>query len=198
MKEQESLSCTEQSIHFCFTGMDALTLKTCIFGLPPRVFGSLTEYIIEQTQRLSARQSQFHDLFENFLELRVEVKFSRVQRQIPKLDTKNILQSIHDIVNAERAVSFDERGSTPFDCNIQQVKKAEFDILVYGLFFDDKIIIFQIPSSSIDKSIGYSDKQHKGNQGEGQFHITEKNIDFHLQHFRIGAMDYEELLKILK
>ena len=36
-----------------------------------------------------------------------------------------------------------------FDCNIQQVKRLEFDVLYYGLFFADRIAIFKMHSSEI-------------------------------------------------
>ncbi len=36
-----------------------------------------------------------------------------------------------------------------FNCNIQQVKRLEFDVLCYGLFFADRIAIFKMHSNEI-------------------------------------------------
>lgn len=44
---------------------------------------------------------------------------------------------------------------------------------------------------------GYSDKQHKGNVGEGQFHINQINFEYHIQNFLYRELSYEELYKIL-
>ena len=67
--------------------------------------------------------------------------------------------------------------------------------MYYVLFFSDIIEFFMINSDKIieDKAIGYSDKQHRGNEGEGQFHINEKNYLHHKEHYFIQQMNYEEL-----
>lgn len=46
--------------------------------------------------------------------------------------------------------------------------------------------------------LGYSDKQHKGNVGEGQFHINSTNIGYHLIHHFIKAHTYNEFISVLK
>ena len=85
-----------------------------------------------------------------------------------------------------------------FDCNIQQVKRTEFDVLYYGLFFADCVQIFRIDSSQIGLGIGYSDKQHKGNVGEGQFHIHERSLVVHLAKYHYQRLSYSELLLMLQ
>ncbi len=45
--------------------------------------------------------------------------------------------------------------------------------------------------------IGYSNKQHKGNVGEGQFHITEKSIQIHLTKYFHKTLTYDELYQLL-
>ena len=84
-----------------------------------------------------------------------------------------------------------------FDCNIQQVKRLEFDVLYYGLFFADRIAIFKMHSSEILSCFGYSDKQHKGNEGEGQFHLNRSSIDYHMQNNFVQWLTYEELYNLL-
>ena len=84
-----------------------------------------------------------------------------------------------------------------FDCNIQQVKRLEFDVLYYGLFFADRIAIFKMHSNEILSCFGYSDKQHKGNEGEGQFHLNRSSIDYHMQNHFVQWLTYEELYNLL-
>jgi hypothetical protein len=66
------------------------------------------------------------------------------------------------------------------------------------MFFDDCIKIFYIEPQDIDASIGYGDKQHKGNVGEGQFHITEKTLQTHLDRHLVKTLSYSELLLLLQ
>lgn len=43
-----------------------------------------------------------------------------------------------------------------------------------------------------------STKQHRGNEGEGQFHITNRNIDWHLNSkYFCGWLSYKDLNKLL-
>lgn len=44
----------------------------------------------------------------------------------------------------------------------------------------------------------YSDKQHRGNSGEGQFHITNKNLAYHLQENFVAAYNYTDFKRVLK
>lgn len=89
-----------------------------------------------------------------------------------------------------------------FDCNIQQVRRAEFDVLYYGLFFSDCVKIFRIERQDINENskggrIFYSDLQHKGNIGEGQFHVNSKTLQVHLDHYLYRTLSYDELYKLL-
>lgn len=89
-------------------------------------------------------------------------------------------------------------GRYSFDCNIQQVKRKEFDLLYYGLFFADKIEVYKMTSKEVLDCPGYSDKQHRGNEGEGQFHLNESNIEYHRNHFLERVLTYAELYNLLE
>ena len=43
---------------------------------------------------------------------------------------------------------------------------------------------------------GYSDKQHRGNKGEGQFHINNDNIKYHRENNLERKLTYEELYEL--
>jgi hypothetical protein len=172
-------------------------LKNAIFLLHTRRFGTVAEHMVKRIQGLEKGKNIFHDLYDQDKSQRVEVKFSTVRATLPPIDEDDIVASLEAEVNTVREISFSSWQDKKFTCNIQQIKKSEFEILYYGLFFDDCIQIFRIESDQIGEDIGYSDKQHKGNTGEGQFHITEKTLHCHLAKFRHRQLSYEDLLSLL-
>lgn len=59
-------------------------------------------------------------------------------------------------------------------------------------------MIFKLTPPDLKKLKYASDKQHKGNVGEGQFHLNEKTYEFHLQNFFERKITYEELVELLQ
>lgn len=178
--------------------MDGTTLRDGIFALRTRRLGTVGEVLIKRMAKLGKAQSQFHDLYDGVLNHRVEVKFSVVQRKanIPVTE-KTVLQAIEGATSERRMVNFTDWKSTEFDCNIQQVKRREFEMLYYGLFFADCVIIFRIATDDIGSQIQYSDFQHKGNIDEGQFHINRRTFQYHLDHYAYRTFQYDFLLSLL-
>ena len=82
---------------------------------------------------------------------------------------------------------------------MQQIKTNLFSTLWYSLFFEDKVLLFKIKNDVIreDSNIHYSDKQHRKNEGEGQFHITNKNIQYHVDNYLVKILTYEEVYEKL-
>jgi hypothetical protein len=162
--------------------MDGEKLREGIFALRTRRVGSVAECMIMRLLNYSKGRSLFHDLYDDKLNHRIEVKFSIVQKKAETTVTiDTVLRCIEEAVAENRSVAFSEWKGHKFDCNIQQVKRAEFDVLYYGLFFWDCIKIFRIECREIRENskggrIYYSDLQHKGNIGEGQFHIKTENL----------------------
>ena len=72
------------------------------------------------------------------------------------------------------------------------------DYLFYGLFFLDGIEIYGIESTKIDTIPGYSNKQHDGNIGEGQFHLNNNSIDFHRKKYIQMELNYDQLFELLQ
>lgn len=178
--------------------MDGDTLREGIFCLNTRRFGTVAELIIKRLVRLGKGRSLFHDLYDDVAQKRVEVKFSRVlQRADIPISEETLLQGIAAASSEQRMIAFAEWREYRFDCNIQQVKRAEFDVLYYGLFFSDCVLIFHITSDQIGPQIYYSDRQHKGNIGEGQFHINQDTLQVHLDNYLYRKLAYDELLDLL-
>ncbi|AHF08703.1 hypothetical protein [Desulfitobacterium metallireducens] len=168
-----------------------------IFALRTRRFGTVAELMIQHLINASKGKNQFHDLYDEAEGKRIEVKFSTVMKaNDAKINDKNIIEQCAKATLAKRAMRTDEIKENDFDCNIQQVKRKEFDLLYYGLFFADKIAIFKIDSSDILNCFGYSDFQHKGNEGEGQFHLNPLSIDYHLNNHFVEWLSYEDLYNL--
>ena len=172
-------------------------LRDGIFALRTRRFGTVAELMIRYLINVSKGRNQFHDLYDEAEGKRIEVKFSTVMKaNEAKITDKNLIEQCAKATVAKRAMRSDEIKKYDFDCNIQQIKRKEFDILYYGLFFADRIAIFMIDSSKIMNCFGYSDFQHKGNEGEGQFHLNPQSIDYHFDNHFVQWMSYEDLYSL--
>lgn len=179
--------------------MNAEMLKEGIFNLNTRRFGTVAEVMIRRLCKLGRSKNQFHDLYDDMANHRVEVKFSTVRKKNNRTITEDsVLKCIGDELSSNRQVIFDKWADFEFDCNIQQVKRDQFEVLYYGLFFSDKVAIFRIGSNQIGSQIYYSDKQHKGNEGEGQFHLNEKTLQIHLDNYLYKILTYDELYQLLE
>ena len=186
--------------------MDSRKLKDTIFALKTRRFGTFAEIMAKKLHEkvLSFPEGSVdfssklnYDLYDTEVNRRIECKFSRVQKKATIAITEaTLLEALQS--NADRNVNWEDRATTSWDCNIQQIKKKEFDSLMYGLFFNDIILFFTCCSEEIGETFsGYSNKQHRGNEGEGQFHITNKNLQEHIDWHLIKKITYEELLSWL-
>ena len=91
-------------------------------------------------------------------------------------------------VKASRAVDFNSieplyvkalssDSGKPFDMNFQQTKPSCCDVFVWIGVWRDKIRYWVLTSDEVASSTYFSDRQHRGNVGEGQLHLTRENID---------------------
>lgn len=171
-----------------------------IFSLKTRRFGKIAELMIKKMFDFNDSDSLAYDLSSNDNK-KIEVKFSTVLKSCnSNITEENLISSVVSCNLENRMLTFEKAKNTTFDCNIQQVKIKEFDILYYGCFFQDKIMICKIEASQIatDPQIFYSDHQHRGNVGEGQFHINNGTLNNHLEKYLVEFMKYEELYNLFK
>lgn len=170
-----------------------------IFALRTRRFGTVAEIMIKKIYNLEESGSLAFDKRDANSNQRIEVKFSTVMKENDDtIREDNVIEQCKKANLANRAMKSSDIGKYSFDCNIQQVKRNEFDVLYYGLFFADQVEIFMMKSDKVLECPGYSDKQHRGNEGEGQFHLNESNIEFHRQNYLQKTLTYIELYKLLK
>jgi hypothetical protein len=63
-----------------------------------------------------------------------------------------------------------------FEMNFQQTKPKHFDVIVWIGVWLDRIRYWVLAAKEVESHRRFSDKQHRGNVGEGQLHVTDKNI----------------------
>lgn len=176
--------------------MDIQEFKEGIFSLRTRRFGTVAEYMIKALVSVEMSGTLAYDLTDSDMN-RIEVKFSTVMKKSRSTITEqNVIQQILDSTVEHRMMDSHDIYTSKFDCNIQQVKTAEFDVLYYGLFFQDRIAIFKVDSHDVFSLPNYSNKQHRGNEGEGQFHLNDKTIQYHLENQFYRWVSYEELYEL--
>jgi hypothetical protein len=171
-----------------------------IFALHTRRFGTVAEVLVKIMANANWGKSISHDLYDEKNLKRIEVKFSRALRKnISTIKETNILEQIVSADDKIRMFASTEWEEYQFDCNIQQIKRKEFEVLYYGIFFSNVVQIFKIRSSDIgrDKELQYSDKQHSGNVGEGQFHLNKKTYVHHKKKYFKKELTYEQILDLL-
>lgn len=179
--------------------IDPEAFRQGLFALRTRRFGKVAELLVERLIGAAGPRNQFHDLYDDIQNHRVEVKFSTAsEKHVAPISTKNLFTSVAE-AREDRAIAFSDWRSHEFDCNIQQVKPSEFDVLYYGIFFRDSIVIFRLEARDLatDKAIHFSDKQHKGNRGEGQFHLNARSLEHHLAAYHYATMNYAEFIALL-
>jgi hypothetical protein len=150
-----------------------------LYELSPRKFGEVWghEYLRQHVPNLTGSLSQEYD----FLlppDIRIEVKASRAT------DAKS--------KGAFTAKSLLSNSKAPFVMNFQQLKPRCCDVFVWVAVWRDIIKHWVIPSCEVERI--YSDKQHRGNIGEGQFHVKNKNIHL-LDKYMTEAENIEEAIK---
>lgn len=174
-----------------------IEFRNGIFSLHTRRFGTVAEIMIKRLYGLEESGTLAFDKKEKTSNKRIEIKFSTVLKENEKkISEDNVIDQCLKANLSNRAMSSADIKDYSFDCNIQQVKRKEFDILYYGLFFNDIIEIYQISSDEIIKCPKYSDKQHRGNKGEGQFHLNKSTIDWHRKNCLKKTLTYDELYKL--
>lgn len=172
-----------------------MLLKENLKQMAPRPFGEkFGEWLISKIEpSLQERQDTSHDAILN--DKKCEIKISRAL-----LKSSSKLSFTEKLLSDNLRKFVKSNSLDTFDCNIQQVKPNCFDVIIYGVFFDDIIYLFKTDSDTIknDKKIGYIDKQHRGNVGEGQFHIKRNNLQYHIDNFLYKKLKWDELMNIIQ
>ena len=133
-----------------------------LFELGPTALGTTwaEKHLRELIPVLKKATSGKHDLLLDAI--RVEVKTSRaVDEESDKpLVQKTLLSD----------------SSRPFLMNFQQTKTKHFDVIVWIGVWLDTIRYWVLAATEVKNHRRFSSKQHRGNKGEGQLHVTHQNI----------------------
>lgn len=105
-------------------------LRDGIFALRTRRFGTVAEIMIKKLYHFEESVSLAFDKKDIKTNKRIEVKFSTVMKENDdKIRDDNVIEQCLKANLANRAMSSEEITDYNFDCNIQQVKRKEFDVL---------------------------------------------------------------------
>ena len=165
-------------------------------NLAPRTFGETLgeKFVINNFNELTEKVKGDGKHFDawSYKSVKAEIKLSRAKVQVQGDVVAKVMSPL-----SNEYVNFDSEED--FLCNFQQVKPAEFGVIHYGIFFNDVIMLFKATSIQIenDAKIYYTDKQHKGNVGEGQFAITRRHIQHHLDNYLTEVMSWEKFVEII-
>jgi type I restriction/modification enzyme len=91
-----------------------------------------------------------------------------------------------------KALSSDSKSG--FDMNFQQMKPDCCDVFVWIAVWRDVIRYWVLSSDEVKTNKYYSGGQHRGNKGEGQLRLTEKNIK-EFDPYIVGCRDILEKIK---
>ncbi|MBE7019498.1 MAG: hypothetical protein E7413_06455 [Ruminococcaceae bacterium] len=158
-------------------------------------FGELAQLMIKELEKFTPADGKYFDLLDSKNQ-KIEAKFSRAKKKLKPLKKSNIIDLCLNSASDSRVLTEAEATNITFDCNIQQIKPSEFDILYYGIFFKDKIVIFKAQSDIVPNMPGYS-IQHKGGT-EYQFHINKSNYAEHKKKYFHKELTYSQLLALFE
>ncbi len=103
-------------------------------------------------------------------------------------------------IETNRLVLFSDCKVVEYLANVQNVKRDHFDYLIYVLLFEDCAKIFFVKKESITTGhfSNWSDRHGRYDElgKSGQFGITKKNIQWHLDNYLKDTVSYEEMKNI--
>lgn len=175
---------------------EAKAFRDGLFSLETRRFGAIGELIVSTLYDMSPSHTLEYDLMDG--ENRIECKFCRVFKKHPKAIRKDNL--INEVLNArteQRLISYYDKDAE-WIVNFAQIKPRCFDKLYFGVFFSDGILVFNMTSEQVKELKKYSDKQHRGNKGEGQFGMSNRDLDEFYGKYHGTLYSYEVIYHLFK
>ena len=160
---------------------EVLEFRDGIFALRTRRFGTVAEIMIKKLYDFEESGSLAFDKKDIKTNERIEVKFSTVLKENDDtIRGDNVISQVIKANLANRAMNSKDAEIYDFDCNIQQVKRKEFDVLYYGLFFSDVIEIYKmvLVPGDFDHSVTGEKSQKVTRENDQKSHLTPLIIQF--------------------
>lgn len=141
-----------------------------LFELAPRTFGETWGQqhigeLVQELERPSKAKDPHYDGEYDFWYngIKIEVKASR-----------GVDRDLNELPPVEKALS--SNSTKRFNMNFQQLKPRCCDVFVWFAVWKDKIVYWVMKNDEVATHPDYRAGQHRGNVGEGQLWITERNI----------------------
>lgn len=182
-----------------------LKIRNGLFLAPSRTYGErYVEPLIRRRYGLKKPKTDSYDAIDKNGK-RYEIKSCKVLSSLGDLKNKPLIDQItfeNDNLPTNRLVDFKDADKAIYDANVQNVKRDHFDYLIYVLLFADCIKVFKVEKDKVNKTFipGWSDKHGRYDAlgKSGQFNINKDRIKYHLEHFLIDTISYEEATDIYK
>ena len=181
----------------------ALTVRNGLFLAPSRTYGEkYVEPLIRKKYNLEKPDNNSYDAKDRYGK-RYEIKACKVLSSLVEIKNAPLINQIsfeNKNSQVNRLVKFDEAEKADYDANVQNVKRDHFDYLIYVLLFEDCIKVFKIAKENVNKDHipGWSDKHGRYDAlgKSGQFNINKDRIKYHVNHYLIDTISYDEATEI--
>jgi hypothetical protein len=184
----------------------AILVRNGLFLAASRTYGEqYIEPFIRSWYSLNESDSDSHDAIDD-LGQKYEIKACKVLKAVDgNKKTRPILDRIlfeNENLETNRLISFAEALTAEYLANVQNVKRDHFDYLIYVLLFEDCVKIFSANKNEInsDNFISWSDKHGRYDAfgKSGQFGISKRNIQQHIDRFLKDTVSYEQMKNIYR
>lgn len=181
---------------------EAMKIRDGIFVAPSRTYAeTYVEPLIRSLYSLSPADNNSYDAKASD-GTKYEIKTSKVMKKKSRIKGSmfNRIVAENDASPLFRFFPFEEAKKIEFDSNIQNVKRDDFDVLLYVLLFADYIKIFEIKAEDVASVPNWSDKHGRYDAfgKSGQFSINQTNIDKHISKWLKKTITWNEAADIYR
>lgn len=171
---------------------DTTNFKNGIVSLSNKHFGQFNEFMLKRLFGLRYSDSIYYDLLDG--QQRIEVKFSRAyDKQTAVFNEETAYSFIQNQRGKSLIFLHDALNNSNFLCNFQHVKETEFDLLFYGIYFADRVLVFLLTKEDLNDPNLCFGRQSLGNSVERQFRIDSKSLPYHLENYLLLTLSYPDL-----
>lgn len=171
---------------------DLTNFKNGIVSLSNKHFGQFNEFMLKRLLDVGYSDSMYYDLQDG--QQRIEVKFSRAYDKPNVVFNESTAYSIVMNQTVKPLLYCHEALNTSkFLCNFQHVKETEFDLLFYGIYFADRVMVFLLTKDDWNDPNLCFGRQSLGNSVERQFRIDSKSLPYHLENYHLLTLSYSDL-----
>lgn len=170
---------------------DLTNFKNGVISLSNKHFGQFNEFMLKRLLRMKLSRSVYYDLIDG--NNRVEVKFSRAFSKRKKAFTEDNVLEYVKAGRDSQLLYLHQAMETDFVCNFQHIKETEFDTLIYGIYFYDRVLVFLLTKDDLNNPEISFGRQSLGNVLEKQFRIDKRSLPYHLENQHLFTLSYADI-----